>query len=184
LQWDLPVRASLSFNNFLRAILVYPEGKITGYYGALTQAAVQRFQAKNSIVSSGSPSTTGYGRVGSQTAAAIQAACGSGGIATGAGTGGAVNQGQVGGFIQVSPVSGAGPLQVNIEATVNTTNACGAGLYTIDYGDGSQTEQINVPAGSCQSLQQTYTHTYSASGTYLVTLAAGDHKSSATVVVQ
>lgn len=47
----------------------YPQGLITGYYGPLTQAAVQRFQAFYGIVSSGSPSTTGYGRVGPMTLA-------------------------------------------------------------------------------------------------------------------
>ncbi|HEY4521363.1 MAG TPA: peptidoglycan-binding protein, partial [Candidatus Paceibacterota bacterium] len=40
---------------------MYPEGQVTGYYGTLTTTAVQRFQAKYNIVSSGSPSTTGYG---------------------------------------------------------------------------------------------------------------------------
>lgn len=47
----------------------YPEGLVTGFYGALTQAAVQRFQAFYGIVSSGSPSSTGYGRVGPSTLA-------------------------------------------------------------------------------------------------------------------
>jgi peptidoglycan hydrolase-like protein with peptidoglycan-binding domain len=47
----------------------YPQGLVTGYYGTLTQAAVQRFQAFYGIVSSGSPSTTGYGRVGPMTLA-------------------------------------------------------------------------------------------------------------------
>src|SRR3989344_3940798 len=42
----------------------YPE--ITGYFGPATEEAVQRWQARNSVVSSGSPETTGYGVVGSQ----------------------------------------------------------------------------------------------------------------------
>lgn len=50
---------------------VYPEGLVTGFYGSLTTAAVQRFQVKYSIVSSGSVETTGYGRVGPMTLAKI-----------------------------------------------------------------------------------------------------------------
>src|SRR3989339_2159552 len=41
--------------------IVYPEGHITGFYGPLTEQAVKRWQAKNGLVSSGSPDTTGYG---------------------------------------------------------------------------------------------------------------------------
>ncbi len=43
---------------------IYPEGLVTGYYGPLTRAAVERFQTAQSIVSAGTPETTGYGRVG------------------------------------------------------------------------------------------------------------------------
>ena len=50
---------------------IYPEALVTGYFGALTQAAVQRFQTAQGIVSSGSPSETGYGRVGPTTMARI-----------------------------------------------------------------------------------------------------------------
>lgn len=157
---------------------IYPEGIISGFYGSLTQAAVQRFQAKNAIVSSGSPSTTGYGRVGPKTLAALIAQCG--------GTSSSTNGGNdtVGGFIQVSPISGSAPLYVSVETSVNTTNSCAAATYTLDFGDGSPVQSIPVPAGVCQSEQQTYTHTYMRSGTYNVTLAAGQHSSSATVVVQ
>ncbi|OGG57058.1 hypothetical protein A3D71_02775 [Candidatus Kaiserbacteria bacterium RIFCSPHIGHO2_02_FULL_55_20] len=51
---------------------VYPEGLVTGYYGALTMAAVERYQCKNGIVCSGDPASTGYGRVGPLTLAKIQ----------------------------------------------------------------------------------------------------------------
>lgn len=50
---------------------LYPSGLITGYFGALTQAAVQRFQTAQGIVSSGTPATTGYGRVGPMTLARL-----------------------------------------------------------------------------------------------------------------
>ncbi len=50
---------------------IYPEGMITGYYGALTIAAVQRFQFKHGIVTSGDPESTGYGRVGPKTLAKL-----------------------------------------------------------------------------------------------------------------
>lgn len=62
---------------------VYPNGKVTGYFGPLTEQAVQRFQAKFNIVTSGDPSSTGFGFVGARTRAAISAMCGgytSGGV--------------------------------------------------------------------------------------------------------
>lgn len=61
---------------------IYPEGLITGYFGPLTQAAVQRFQAAQGIVSSGTPETTGYGRVGPQTMARINSLMGAGSVTT------------------------------------------------------------------------------------------------------
>lgn len=50
---------------------IYPEGLITGYYGNLTLAAVQRYQCKNGLVCSGDVASTGYGRVGPATLAKI-----------------------------------------------------------------------------------------------------------------
>ncbi|MDP2593659.1 MAG: peptidoglycan-binding protein [bacterium] len=52
---------------------IYPEGLVTGYFGQLTKAAVERFQTAQGIVSQGTPATTGYGRVGPKTLAAINA---------------------------------------------------------------------------------------------------------------
>jgi len=50
---------------------IYPSGLVTGYFGQLTKAGVERFQTEQGIVSSGTPATTGYGRVGPQTMARI-----------------------------------------------------------------------------------------------------------------
>ena len=47
----------------------YPE--ITGYFGEITQKAVEDFQAAEGIVSEGTPETTGYGLVGPKTRAVI-----------------------------------------------------------------------------------------------------------------
>ena len=52
---------------------VYPEGEVTGYFGTLTQAAVERFQTKYGIVTGGSPATTGYGQVGPATRTQLNA---------------------------------------------------------------------------------------------------------------
>lgn len=54
---------------------VYPESLITGYYGPLTEQAVQRYQKKYGIVSSGSPETTGYGVVGPATRRRLLRGC-------------------------------------------------------------------------------------------------------------
>lgn len=51
----------------------YP--RITGNYGPTTEAAVKKWQARNGVVSSGNPRTTGYGVVGAQTRAALSAGC-------------------------------------------------------------------------------------------------------------
>jgi len=49
---------------------IYPEGKITGYFGLLTKQAVQRFQLNYGVVTSKSDS--GYGYVGPKTRAKLQ----------------------------------------------------------------------------------------------------------------
>ncbi|HTK60377.1 MAG TPA: peptidoglycan-binding domain-containing protein [Candidatus Baltobacteraceae bacterium] len=49
-------------------------GNETARFGALTLDAVRRFQCAKNIVCAGAPSTTGYGRVGPRTRAALNAA--------------------------------------------------------------------------------------------------------------
>lgn len=53
---------------------IYPEGLVTGYFGSLTESAVERFQCRQNIVCAGTPESTGYGRVGPRTLAALNAA--------------------------------------------------------------------------------------------------------------
>ncbi len=48
---------------------------ITGFFGKGTETAVKLWQSTHGIVSSGSPSTTGYGAVGKKTRNAIAALC-------------------------------------------------------------------------------------------------------------
>ena len=159
---------------------IYPEAIISGYYGTLTEAAVQRWQARFNIVSSGTPATTGFGQAGPRTAAAMSLQCSTygGGYGGGGNTGGTV-----GGYISVTPISGNAPLTVRVEATVNTVNSCTGATYIIEYGDGTNTSSIPVPGGNCQQMIQSFTHTYQNPGTYLVALSSGAHRTTATVVV-
>ena len=153
---------------------VYPEGTISGYFGALTEAAVQRWQAKNNIVSSGTPATTGYGVVGPHTAAAIALLCGQGSATVTA---------KVGGYIQVSPISGNAPLTTNVQATVNATNSCDAATYILDWGDDSTPTQIPVDTSTCIATSQAYSHTYTTAGMYQIVLSVGAHRTTAQVSV-
>ncbi|MCD6270731.1 hypothetical protein J7J23_03080, partial [bacterium] len=57
---------------------IYPQGITSGFYGKLTQQAVQRFQCKYRIVCYGTPYTTGYGTVGPKTREKLRQVYGSG----------------------------------------------------------------------------------------------------------
>ncbi len=50
--------------------------EVTGYFGTITERALQQFQRAYRIVSSGNPATTGYGLVGPRTRAKIKAVSG------------------------------------------------------------------------------------------------------------
>lgn len=65
-----------SLQHFLQSVGAYTYPVITGYYGTVTQQAVQQWQAQNGIVAYGSAATTGFGAVGPKTRVIIQAKCG------------------------------------------------------------------------------------------------------------
>lgn len=160
---------------------VYPEGLATGYYGSLTERAIQRWQTRFNIVSSGTPETTGFGVMGPRTAAIIAVKCQE---VRGSDVSGVTDsQSQVGGFIRVSPISGGVPLSVAVEVVVNVTHSCDAATYVVEYGDATIATIIPVAKGVCGEQKLTLAHIYQNGGTYYVTLSSGLHRTQATVVV-
>ncbi len=65
----------LAMQRYLIALGLLASDAATGFFGPITEAAVQQFQCKNMRICSGAPTTTGYGNVGPGTRA-IFAACG------------------------------------------------------------------------------------------------------------
>ncbi|TSC61300.1 MAG: hypothetical protein Athens041674_816 [Parcubacteria group bacterium Athens0416_74] len=61
----------LTLQQFLITQKLLPADSATGFFGALTEAAVKAFQSQNKLVSTGAPSTTGYGAVGPKTRAVM-----------------------------------------------------------------------------------------------------------------
>lgn len=151
----------------------------TGFFGALTEAAVKQWQSKNGIASSGTPATTGYGTLGPRTRAAIVRVCGgssatapsvqtsSGMTNTGTNQGGTTNS--VNFF--ASPTSGTAPLRVVFRANVEWSSS-----YFIDFGDGQSSPlQNNCPGGLIGACgQPTAEHTYSNPSTYIAQLIKSD----------
>lgn len=155
---------------------IYPEAQVSGYYGPLTEAAIKRFQCKNKIVCDGTASETGYGVTGPRTAALLALQCPD--LIQGGG-----GQGNVGGFMRITPISGVAPLATSIDVTVNTTRSCAAATYELDFGDGSPRVFINVPANGCNEVRQVYGHTFGSPGTYILTLRSGAQQVQASVTV-
>jgi len=68
----------LSLQNYFISLGLLSSDSATGYFGLITQGALQKWQSSQGVVSSGTPATTGYGSVGPRTLAAIQRTCASG----------------------------------------------------------------------------------------------------------
>lgn len=129
----------------------------TGYFGPLTESAVQRWQAQNAIISFGDPST-GYGVVGPRTRAAIAARCGEIKSFSVPGTT------RPEGSLSASPKKGDAPLRV----VFSIPDTCTAGIASEDvrrivFGDG-ETESLS--ACGVQSV----THRYTSAGSYTASL--------------
>ncbi len=148
---------------------VYPDAIISGYYGSLTQAAVQRWQAKYGVVAQGTPATTGFGVVGPRTLSAMRAHCGSAttGSATTVTTNAAIARGLV-----ITPEVGPVPLQVTATFSLNGSS-CSS--YYLDWGDGSAPLVFDAgnAAGCTKDIaHKRATHTYEVAGVHEVTLRA------------
>jgi len=70
-----------SLQRFFIAQGLLNSNSATGYFGPATEAAVQKWQARNAIVSSGTPATTGYGAIGPRTRARLASLCSGGSAA-------------------------------------------------------------------------------------------------------
>ncbi len=143
---------------------VYPEGITSGYYGALTQKAVQRWQTKYGIVNFGTPYTTGYGAVGPKTRKAMQESCSNTIVAPGANN--------VIDFAFTTP-SGTAPYTATVKL-ITLESACMS--YKIDWGDNTESTIYNASSSvSCGegSTTRTLIHTYNNQGNYKATLYAG-----------
>lgn len=141
---------------------VYPEGITSGYYGRLTELAVQRWQAKNGVVSSGSPSTTGYGAVGPKTRLAMKRFCS-----------GAEGNEAVSRDLVITPQVGPLPLQVTATFSLSGSS-CSS--FSLDWGDG--TKPLTFDAGTTTNCTKDIahkraTHTYNIPGRHRVTFRAG-----------
>ena len=142
-----------SLQSFLLSHEYLGQDGVTGYFGPLTESAVKLWQKNNDIASSGTAATTGWGLVGARTRSAIFASCDAS-------------------IPQNDTLSiGAQGLTVTVGVTVNAQSSCKAGSYTLDYGDGTTPQVISVPANTCRSLQQTFSHVYASAGAYTVVLS-------------
>jgi peptidoglycan hydrolase-like protein with peptidoglycan-binding domain len=162
----------------------------TGYFGALTQAAVGRWQAQNNIAASGS---SGNGTFGPLSRGLFGRLCGGGnggnggsggqGQGGGQGTGGqgGGNGGQSGGgnnntstqgvvSFSATPSSGSAPLTVQFVASAPQGITLG---NAVNFGDGTTGHLGFVPVCSSCNAEGVVSHTYTASGTYNATLTNG-----------
>jgi peptidoglycan hydrolase-like protein with peptidoglycan-binding domain len=135
----------------------------TGYFGPLTQAALQKWQASQGVVSSGSAQTTGWGVFGPATRARVSARCGTAHVVT------------------VSPTAGQAPLTVTVVSQVGDSGTIRPSAYDaqdtlVDFGDGSERQWVNCEGkqddryGTLCTTPQTFTHTYTQEGSYAITL--------------
>ncbi len=141
----------------------------TGYFGVATQAALQKWQAQEGVVASGSVQTTGWGVFGARSRAHLNQLC-SGNLGNGGGNGG--GSGGASQSFSADPMNGAAPLSVTF--TTGDSIASSAN-YSVDFGDG---QSDVMTKGSCVGItaviggqggircSYSVSHTYAQNGTY------------------
>lgn len=183
---------------FLVAEGLLSPDSVTGYFGALTEGAVKQWQAKNGIVSEGSPQTTGWGFVGPRTRTVMgqcgpiqpppQNQCPVVPIPPNCNNPVPIKNAQactVGWqcgsqlplqTFDATPRSGAAPLTVKFWGTVTSANAgfCPGQVCasTLDFGDGS-TGAVPLPSSENSSSNYELNHTYQKAGDYSARLYQG-----------
>lgn len=144
----------LSSNGFLNV-------SATGYFGALTKAALARWQASAGIAISGS---AGSGIFGPLSRNYFSGHCG--------GTGGGVTAQP----FSADPTSGAAPLTVSFTTSDSVTSSS---TYSVDFGDSSSSAMakgecvgITAVVGGQGGIRCSFnvSHTYSSNGTYVAKL--------------
>jgi PKD repeat protein len=126
----------------------------TGYFGALTKAAVGRWQLQNGIAVSGN---AGFGVFGPLSRSYLNRSCGT------------TTSQQT---LSADPQSGAAPLAVTFTTSDSIANTA---VYAVDFGDG---QNASMTKGSCIAItaivggqggircSYSVSHTYTANGTY------------------
>jgi peptidoglycan hydrolase-like protein with peptidoglycan-binding domain len=128
----------------------------TGYFGALTKAAVGTWQSQNGIAASGS---AGFGIFGPLSRAHIQQSCGTTAITTPSSPG-----------FYADPMSGTAPLTVQFSSSAPQGTSVGT---TVNFGDGTTGTLGVIPTCSSCNARGVVSHTYASVGTYNVTLTGG-----------
>jgi len=150
---------------------LYPEGAVVGTYGPATERAVQRWQKKYGIVTTGTPATTGYGAVGARTLSLLQKVWDCSGPV------------QVGWFSGNSGTSG-----VIFSAQTTSDKPLDASL-SVDFGDGASSAVLvtsavcKTLAGPCSSLMSV-PHAYASNGNFTATLRQTVRSANCVVIPQ
>lgn len=127
----------ISLQQFLIAQGLLSNDSATGYFGSMTEASVQRWQAQNSIVAYGDANTTGYGVIGARTRAAIAAKCGATPVLPSVGsceavTGGSCPQGSSGSYVTEN---GCTVLKCTPQSSSNPTVSASVSAHSFNQGD-------------------------------------------------
>ena len=142
--------------NFLVTQGLLSSDNATGYFGALTESSVQRFQCIQHVTCEGTPDTTGYGVAGRVTRSVIRSTtCGSG-------SSGTTTTGSSGSsWTELKTPTGSGTNSSAITNTNWTTDAkvsSGGGAASIPASNSQQQSgQVSAPSvSSCVSYDTTY----------------------------